>query len=90
MVTDKGEGNLRHTTFMTSKAGLTKEVVFHEGGLPKGIRLTQNHAKSCSHKNILQKTLGTRVSCEIGTGLSRVKGKMGIRLDEHRAIYVHT
>ena len=33
VVSDKGEVKMGQTTFMTSKASLTKEVVFHKGGL---------------------------------------------------------
>ena len=33
------------------------------------------------------KTLGTRISCEIGTALGGAKGKTGMGLDEHRAIH---
>ena len=39
VVSDRGEINMRHTTFVTSRAGLTKEVVLHEGGLSKGALL---------------------------------------------------
>ena len=34
---DKGEFSMGLTTFVTNKAGLTKEVVFHEGGLTKEV-----------------------------------------------------
>ena len=39
MVSDKGENSMGHTVyaFVPSKAGLTKEVVFHEGGLSKEV-----------------------------------------------------
>ena len=39
MVSDEREVGVGHTTFVTSRAGLTKEVVFHEGGLSKGVLL---------------------------------------------------
>ena len=37
MVSDEGGVSKGHTTFVTSKAGTTKEVVFHEGDLSKGV-----------------------------------------------------
>ena len=40
---DEGELSMEHTTFIPSKAGLTKEVVFHEGGLSKGVLLYFNN-----------------------------------------------
>ena len=33
VVSDEGEVHIVHTIFVTSKAGLAGEVVFHEGGL---------------------------------------------------------
>ena len=40
MVSDEGEFSMGHIcTFVPNKAGLTKEVVFHEGGLSKEVLL---------------------------------------------------
>ena len=35
----RGEFSMEHVTFVSSKAGLTKEVVFHEGGLSEEVLL---------------------------------------------------
>ena len=39
VVSDEGEVSMGLTTFVTSKAGLTKVVVFHEADLSKGVPL---------------------------------------------------
>ena len=39
VVSDEAEVNMGHIAFVTSKASLIKEVVFHEGGLSKEVLL---------------------------------------------------
>ena len=41
VVSDEGEVGMGHTTFVTSKVSLTKEVVFQEGGLSIGVLLNR-------------------------------------------------
>ena len=37
VVSEKREVSMGHNTFVTSKACLTKEVIFHKGSLSKGV-----------------------------------------------------
>ena len=53
VVSDEVEVSMGHTTFVTSKAGLMKEVVFHEDGLSKGVLLCMDHLSACSDQDNL-------------------------------------
>ena len=37
VVSNKGEVNMGYSTIVASKAGFTKELVYHEGGVSKGV-----------------------------------------------------
>ena len=56
VVSDKREVSMGHTTLVTRKAGLTKEVVFHEVVSQKGYYCTHMtspvYTHTCTHPNI--------------------------------------